>query len=162
MQGAGESQDGWSTLIFNMDAQKWTPSGVIANPDFQQITLSNLVQKMRQSGAFEQQIAIVNNNAIKAAPSVPAPPKSTTSSPPTTLPSKISKTTPASKPSTAASAAKTAPFPGNPSYNPTLLQYESSSDHSTTHATISLGKIMLLVRSLIATFFGGLFVTYGI
>ncbi|PIT60207.1 hypothetical protein BHC59_00390, partial [Snodgrassella alvi] len=58
MQGAGESQDGWSTPIFNMDAQKWTPSGVIANPDFQQITLSNLVQKMRQSGASEQQIAM--------------------------------------------------------------------------------------------------------
>lgn len=58
MQGAGESQDGWSTPIFNMDAQKWTPSGVIANPDFQQITLSNLVQKMKQSGASEQQIAM--------------------------------------------------------------------------------------------------------
>uniref|UniRef100_UPI001EF60BE9 CdiA family toxin C-terminal domain-containing protein n=1 Tax=Snodgrassella gandavensis TaxID=2946698 RepID=UPI001EF60BE9 len=58
MQGAGESQDGLSTPIFNMDAQKWTPSGVIANPDLQQITLSNLVQKMKQSGASEQQIAM--------------------------------------------------------------------------------------------------------
>ncbi|WP_218966702.1 HNH/ENDO VII family nuclease, partial [Snodgrassella communis] len=58
MQGAGESQDGLSTPIFNMDAQRWTPSGVIVNPDFQQITLSNLVQKMKQSGASEQQIAM--------------------------------------------------------------------------------------------------------
>ncbi|WP_275416222.1 hypothetical protein [Snodgrassella communis] len=58
MQGAGESQDGLSTPIFNMDAQRWTPSGVIANPDFQQITLSNLVQKMKQSGSSEQQIAM--------------------------------------------------------------------------------------------------------
>ncbi|PIT21494.1 hypothetical protein BGI36_04925 [Snodgrassella communis] len=58
MQGAGESQNGLSTPIFNMDAQRWTPSGVIANPDFQQITLSNLVQKMKQSGSSEQQIAM--------------------------------------------------------------------------------------------------------
>ncbi|MCO6509126.1 MAG: VENN motif pre-toxin domain-containing protein [Snodgrassella sp.] len=58
MQGAGESQDGLSTPIFNMDAQRWTPSGVIANPDFQQITLSNLVKKMKQSGSSEQQIAM--------------------------------------------------------------------------------------------------------
>ncbi|WMY91014.1 hypothetical protein [Snodgrassella communis] len=58
MQGAGESQDGLSTPIFNMDAQRWTLSGVIANPDFQQITLSNLVQKMKQSGSSEQQIAM--------------------------------------------------------------------------------------------------------
>ncbi|PIT29888.1 hypothetical protein BGI40_05660 [Snodgrassella communis] len=58
MQGAGENQNGLSTPIFNMDAQRWTPSGVIANPDFQQITLSNLVKKMKQSGSSEQQIAM--------------------------------------------------------------------------------------------------------
>ncbi|WP_218965411.1 hypothetical protein [Snodgrassella alvi] len=58
MQGAGESQDGWGTPIFNMDAQKWTPSGKIANVAFQKITLTNLVRDMKQSGATEQQIGM--------------------------------------------------------------------------------------------------------
>lgn len=58
MQGAGESQDGWGTPIFNMDAQKWTPSGKIANAAFQKITLTNLVRDMKQSGATEQQIGM--------------------------------------------------------------------------------------------------------
>lgn len=58
MQGAGDSQDGWGTPIFNMDAQKWTPSGKIANAAFQKITLTNLVRDMKQSGATEQQIGM--------------------------------------------------------------------------------------------------------
>ena len=58
MQGAGESQDGWGTPIFNMDAQKWTPLGKIANAAFQKITLTNLVRDMKQSGATEQQIGM--------------------------------------------------------------------------------------------------------
>ncbi|WP_239327087.1 VENN motif pre-toxin domain-containing protein, partial [Snodgrassella gandavensis] len=38
---------------------------------------------------------------------------------------------------------KDSTIPGNPSYNPTLPQYESGSDHSTTHATISPGQITI-------------------
>ncbi|NUE67588.1 VENN motif pre-toxin domain-containing protein, partial [Snodgrassella sp. ESL0253] len=38
---------------------------------------------------------------------------------------------------------KDSTIPGNPSYNPTLPQHESGSDHSTTHATISPGQITI-------------------
>ncbi|WP_180297120.1 hemagglutinin repeat-containing protein, partial [Snodgrassella communis] len=38
---------------------------------------------------------------------------------------------------------KDSTIPGNPSYNPTLPQHQSGSDHSTTHATISPGQITI-------------------
>ena len=56
MQGAGGSQDGWGTPIFNMDVVKWTPSGKIANEVFNKIRLSNLVKDLKRSGYTEKQI----------------------------------------------------------------------------------------------------------
>ncbi|WP_275415315.1 VENN motif pre-toxin domain-containing protein, partial [Snodgrassella gandavensis] len=59
MQGAGESQHGWDTPIFNKEVNKWTPSGKIKTPEFEEIRLSNAIQKMKKAGVPDEQIEAI-------------------------------------------------------------------------------------------------------
>nr|WP_275415169.1 VENN motif pre-toxin domain-containing protein [Snodgrassella communis] len=59
MQGAGESQHGWDTPIFNKEVNKWTPSGKIKTPEFEEIRLSNAIQKMKKAGVPDKQIEAI-------------------------------------------------------------------------------------------------------
>ena len=58
MRGAGESQRRFGSRIFDLNANEWIPASVIGNADFNQITMLNLVKKMKRSGASDEQIAI--------------------------------------------------------------------------------------------------------
>lgn len=58
MRGAGESQRRFGSRIFDLNANEWISASVIGNADFNQITMLNLVKKMKRSGASDEQIAI--------------------------------------------------------------------------------------------------------